>query len=364
MLKNIVLNLYEWYKFFRRKYHYSKELKGRNISKLTKKEYLQVRQFYTQIGFNFKFNYRWFEYYKYYNGYISPYYLPKDLWKYMEPILNPVKYRFFQHKGLLNRFLDKIYLPLIYVNKMFGVIYDTDYNIITEQQAIEILIKKDKFIFKPTKGTGGGKGVELLEFVGKDDEYREKILKKIISGDNFVCQEVIVPSKKISKYNRYDKTVNTIRCFTLCLNGVVSVLSSYMRMGGYDVINDNVSMGTKTNFDEDTASSYVGVKSNGELNEFALTRINMNKKQYKSPSGILLSGERLDFYEKVKSVVIAQHEKLPMLGFVAWDITIDDNDNIRIIEINLDSQDIEDHHIFNGAIFEARFNELIEYLKK
>ena len=50
-----------------------------------------------------------------------------------------------------------------------------------------------------------------------------------------------------------------------------------------------------------------------------------------------------------------------MLGFIAWDFTIDANNQPRVIEINLDSQDVDDHHIFNGAVFKPYLQDIIHY---
>lgn len=312
---------------------------------------------------NLKFNLDWFAHYKFYRGDVEVRSVPKDLWMYMERSLNPVKYRLLQHKGMLHRIIDKKYLPVTIINKMFGVILDENDNVVSEADAIERLISHNAFVYKPTVHTGGGKGVELVAFDSDNMDDRKRKIEPMIRKDNFICQDLISCSGLLTRYNKYEVTVNTIRCFSFYMNGQVSVLSSYMRMGGGKTINDNVCLKTAHNNELDTASCYVGIREDGTLCDFAVNMISNYQKHFKSPSGLLLKGEKIGFYDRIKESVISLHKHLPMLKFIAWDITLDSDDNIRIIEINLDSQDIEDHHIFNGAIFASRFEELCDYVR-
>ena len=84
--------------------------------------------------------------------------------------LNPKKYRIIQNKNLLHKFIDKSFLPITIVNKINGVLFDKEDNKITEDEAVELLSKYEKFVFKPTLKTGGGKGVELINVDNNDTE--------------------------------------------------------------------------------------------------------------------------------------------------------------------------------------------------
>ena len=281
----------------------------------------------------------------------------------MEMSLNPKRYRIIQSKGILHKFIDKQYLPVTIVNKINGILFDKDDKILTKEEAIVLLSCMDKFVYKPTIGTGGGKGVELIELKNMESDFRRERCETLInSSQNFICQEVLQCSPIISKYNRYASTVNSIRCFTLNLNGKISVISSYLRMSYSDTVKDNVgaSVSHKAGNNID-GGAFVGVGHDGALSSFGMNR--NYEKIFESPSGIILKGERLEFYDKICETATYIHSKLPMLGFIAFDMTIDINENVRVIEINLDSQDIEDHHIFNGAVFKDRMPELITYVR-
>ena len=339
------------------------DLASRPKTPLTQDEKDAIYAAYKPFHLLKNFDLGWFEAYKYFQGKAEAKSIPEDFWKLYEYVLNPRRYQMIQHKGLLHRFLPKQILPSTLVNKMFGVLYDCNDTVITEQQAYDILDKSANFLYKPNLGTGGGKGLKEIDLRDKCDSDRKSILQDILSGDHFICQELLEGSPKMTRFNYNPRTVNTIRCITLLLNGKASVVSSYLRMSAGNTVNDNVSFSTKTNLNSETANCYVGIHPDGTLHEFGLCRIDRTRKFYKSPSGIVFKGERLDFYDQIKETLIGLHQHLPMLAFIAWDVTVDKDDNIRIIEINLNAQDIDDHHLFNGAVFADRFDELMAFIE-
>ena len=356
MILEILNNL----KYRRIKNRYDKTLRNLPQIKLTSNEKNCIVRLFKPL--NIPVNPNWGGYYKYYLSHYEPLCITPDVWKYMEMSLNPKKYRIIQNKGILHKFIDKRYLPVTIINKINGIVFDQDDNILTKEEAIIILSRYEAFVYKPTVGTGGGKGVELVELKNLDREFKRERCEKLINGSqNFICQEVLQCSTKISKYNRYESTVNSIRCFTLNLNGKVSVISSYLRMSYSNTVKDNVGASVSHKAGNiEGGGAFVGVRQDGTLSTFGLNR--NYEKIFESPSGIILKGERLNFYDKICETATAIHSKLPMLGFIAFDMTIDISENVRVIEINLDSQDIEDHHIFNGAVFKERLPELLDYV--
>lgn len=361
----MIRSLFHKFLIYRRSVIYKNGLKQRLSTmpkaSLTREEIKAIKRQYDPL--HLAYDLQWFKYYKFYRGVADPYFVPRDIWKTFELSLNPKEYRFIQCKSMLHHFIDKKYLPETIINKFHGFIYDANDCILTGQEAAELLEQHEQFVYKPTDHTGGGRGVKLVEW--KQIEDKEQYIKEILKSDNFICQALIRPSKRISRFNNGDKTVNTVRCFTLCMEGKVSVISGFMRMGGGETFNDNASCKDKANLNPKTANCYVGIHpADGSLNEFALYAVDLFTKYYYSPSGLLLKDEKLDFWDDITSVAISQHKKLPMLGFIAWDFTLDENNQPRIIEINLDSQDVDDHHIFNGAIFKDYLHNIIEFTKQ
>lgn len=357
MIKSLLHRLIIYRRSLIYKLHLKKRLSTMPKAKLTRDEIRAIRRNYAPL--HLPYDLQWFEYYKFYRGEVDPYFVPRDIWQHFELSLNPKEVRFIQNKATLHHFIDKKYLPVTIINKFHGFIYDKDDKVISNEEAKSLLLNQKSFVFKPTDHTGGGIGVQLIE-LGKI-ENKEQFVSDLLQKDFFICQVPIKPSKRITRFNNGDTTVNTVRCFTLCLNGEVHVISGFMRMGGGQTFNDNVCAKTKINNNPKLANGYVGIKPDGHLNEFALYAMDLMQKYFYSPSGLILKDEKLDFWEDVKALAVELHKKLPMLGFIAWDFTIDSDDNLKIIEINLDSQDVDDHHIFNGAVFKPYFDDIVAY---
>lgn len=311
---------------------------------LTIMEKQEVDEVWSKFGV--KYNYDWFAFYKSFENGFSPFFIPQDIWNHMEVILNPVMYRtLLAHKGFLHKFIDRKYLPETLVNVIEGFIYDENDQIISKESAKNILLSSHDFVKKNSTSSGGGAGVIFYDSL-KISEYISEVLT---TDYDFICQKTLMISEELSRYNTF--SVNTVRIVTLNLNNQITVVSSYMRMSASQRRNDNVC----------TGGLYIGVKEDGKLHDYAL---NGNfQRFYEAPSGVIFKGERIQSYGLMKEIVIEQHRKLPFLKFVAWDVTIDVDGNIRIIEMNLDSQNLEYHQPFNGPFFGKRTGEIIDYIK-
>ena len=57
------------------------------------------------------------------------------------------------------------------------------------------------------------------------------------------------------------------------------------------------------------------------------------------------------------------HKNFPLAKLIAWDIAIDVNNDIKVIEINLNNGDVYWHQLYNGPLFGRRIDEVIEYIK-
>ena len=144
--------------------------------------------------------------------------------------------------------------------------------------------------------------------------------------------------------------MNTIRLLSLNLNGRISVLSAFLRMGNKGMHVDNLSSG----------GILVGIKSDGSLHDYALDK-NLNK-LYVSPSGINFEGTHLSSYSFVRDYALQHHKDFPLANLIAWDFAIDEKDNVIVLEINLDSGEIQFHQMFNGPLFGDRTEEVIDYV--
>lgn len=69
-------------------------------------------------------------------------------------------------------------------------------------------------------------------------------------------------------------------------------------------------------------------------------------------------------WDYITKAVIGFHKHIPYANLIGWDITINKNGVPIVIEINLDSAEIEAHQIFNGQIFGERLEEVNNYIEK
>ena len=88
------------------------------------------------------------------------------------------------------------------------------------------------------------------------------------------------------------------------------------------------------------------------------------RKKYESPTGVEFAGIIVPEFSQIKQKIIDFHKKIPFANLIGWDVTIDEQGNPIVIEVNLDSALIETHQVFNGPVFGERFNEVREYIEK
>ncbi len=353
MIKNFIKN-YINKKLYRRKalryvnvahsYLKTKDLKNYDLEKedcnLIDKMWSDLR---CDLG---RKTYDWHKFYKGFVGHFDVRYIPSDIYNPLcEYTFNERRYSLFlQHKSMLRTFINKGNRIKSIVDLIDGVFYDDEFNIISTEEVKQRLKKVTvPIIVKPSIGSGGGRRVEYLK------DGLEVDLNRYIKAGDFSFQYFFDEGYDLKRFN--EDTVNTIRMITLNLNGKVSVLSSFLRMGKSGMRIDNLSSG----------GMLIGINQNGYLADFALDK-NLDKIE-KSPSGIVFKGEHLSSYQKIVDFALANHSHIPLAKLIAWDFAVNKNNDPIVIEINLDSGEIQFHQIYNGPLFGDRTDEVIEYVK-
>lgn len=290
--------------------------------------------------------YIWHKFYKGFVGHFNPRYIPSDIYNpIIEYTLNERRYSIFlQHKSMLRNFINRENRIEPIVDLIDGVFYSDELDIISKAKAEQILKQiNSPIIVKPSIGSGGGQKVEYFEqgsIINVD---------KFIDLGDFSFQKYFKEGDDLNRFN--PDTVNTIRMITLNLNGTCSVLSSFLRIGKGGMKIDNLSAG----------GMLVGVDRYGNLADHALDK-NLNR-FFQSPSGISFKGVQLSSYKTIEDFALKSHPHFPLAKLIAWDFTIDINGKPIVIEINLDSGEIQFHQIYNGPLFGERTEEVIKYVK-
>ncbi|MUJ26426.1 hypothetical protein GNP73_00305 [Aliivibrio fischeri] len=278
------------------------------------------------------------------SGVKSEYYVPETFfYNNLECKVNDFSLSsYFEHKGYLDKILMTNTVPSL-INCMSGVMY-SGFNVIGFDE-IEELFKdyNNELVIKRSIGTGGGKSVEI----GIYSDIKCYIKEYYESGYDFIIQNRLSQHPELEKYNQ--SSLNTIRMLTLSIDGNVNLLSSVFRMGNGGKIDNSASGGIS-----------IGMSDSGVLNDFAIDH-DFNK-FYEHPLSKIsfLGKDKIPFFYDMKDLVILKHKELKSHDLVSWDLTVDDDGYISIIEFNVVWSEINFHQANNGPIFE----NYIEYLNR
>lgn len=285
-----------------------------------------------------------FAFYKYFHHSVNIDIVPSDFYYNCQLALNKKwSLNFLSHKANLHLFVPENNRPKTIVYDVNNHLYDATNKVLTKEEAFELLSNRKEFVVKQCLFTGGGKGVKKLQTPSDEQIY------KILSGSDFIVQEIVAQHDFFSNLNA--SSVNTIRMETLNLNGTTSVLSSFIRIGPKGSFLDNIS---------GREGMVVGVDNNGVFSSFGL-----NKDYdvvYESSMGKKFEGLIIPNYDKIMSTVMEFHKQFPLVNLINWDVAIDKEGIVKIIEINLNAMNPLYHQIFNGPIFKGRTQEVIDYV--
>lgn len=316
--KDYIAEWVEVYKMVRRAPAY-----GRKLSKDQKE---QARALWGWYGFNIPLV--WHRKYYGYSDRYDPNFFPEILYTTkLDQIMNlPLYTRALSDKNLISflyqraeRVCPFIKLPMMVCGCSNGYwSYKNEPS--TEVAVLEALRHlKDQYIIKPSIGESSGHGVEKITF-SEDDATNRAILSRY--SKIFVVQECIQQHETFAELHR--ESVNTVRIMTYRLNGEIKHCPIIIRIGTGKSHLDNAHAG----------GMYIAVSDDGYLGEFALC--NYKERIYSHPdSGIVFQKYRVAGMEKVIIAAEELHKCLPMIGIVNWDLVVDSDENIEIIEGNL-----------------------------
>lgn len=307
----------------------------------------------------FKPSTKYLEIYSSVSGKISIDYIPENLYyAIVEPSLNNRIYAAaYSDKNFYERFLPDYadIFPKTVLRGINSVHYNESYKTIqlNKSELIRILDPKKDYIIKPAVETSGGNNFHLFE-APKDtnnlNSFYEYVFKKILSFNyNFVFQERIIPSKWFGYFN--STSLNTIRLFTYrsvrTNDSIVS--NSVLRFGKPGSLVDNQAAGGLT----------CGISDDGVLGLFAIDK--MGQKYFDLKPIIEHGGKIIPKYQQMKDLVrnIAVH--FPYHRLLGFDVTVDEFDKIKVLEINCKNIEINFLQMNNGPLFAEYNREIIEY---
>lgn len=288
-----------------------------------------------------KISNRWHRLYQSANGVFDVSYFPEILYSTkLEPKLNQLDLaNVLQDKSMIEVLygtIPGISFPRTIVLNCSGIYYDSTRNLIDKQEAMALLYNAGKVVIKPIKGGSSGRGVCVLEIengVGQDQLSVEEIISRY--GVDFIVQEYLKQNRLLS--NVYSHSVNTIRIVTYILNDCINHLPIAIRVGARGNRVDNIHAG----------GIAIGISDSGELNSIGYD--NDNRKYIRHPdTGVVFRGYTLPFIQDIIDSAYSVHSKTPHIGIASWDFTVDDRDQVVLIESNLVGQSIWFPQIVNA----------------
>lgn len=298
------------------------------------------------------------------SGVFKPEYEPFEVCMHVQNTLSPSKLQiYFDDKGLYRQLLHGFCIPNRVAECVNGVyilpeIASWGGKEVTFNDFIKRLQNVEDCIIKPSKGTDGGNGVLSFDVInGRVNDAKEDIrtfIDKYQSkyGNNFVIEEKIHECDNLQCLN--PTSCNTLRVHTYRNRDKQEILflSSYIRIGKLGKVVDNAYSG-----------GYCGrISQDGYLDR--IVRVYPYYKGTKTESGIDVSHYKIESFEKIVSTVLNAHSLLPMFDLVGWDVTVDKEGNVVIIEFNPNPDVRIEQCVFDTTCLGKRQKEIVKRVYK
>lgn len=319
--------------------------KDGEFPELTRGEQEEIASFWKKYGISLS-SYEWHQYYYGKSGIKDPRFVPDDVFhRLIRPHMNDV--------GLAAAWSDKAYTDWVVrdvhtvcsvVRCVNGRLLDGDFKLIDTKTAGRIMNLYDFLVIKPTMYTDTGKNVMLLNAPFKIEE----ILKQY--GKFFVVQLPMKQHPDLAKLN--ESSVNTIRIDTVLFDQKAHATSAFIKVGQPGQFADNGG-GEKRIF--------IGIRD-GKFTDFAFDH-DCNK-FYTIPSGYEFAGKKVPFFQEMCAAVEKAHSYIPHFGLAFWDVSVDQNGEPTIVEMNLRYPDSYVPQVGSGPFFGNYTEEVLDYLCK
>ncbi len=214
-----------------------------------------------------------------------------------------------------------------------GLWFDTNYNIVTKDKVEKILKIEGGGIFKSDTSVQG-KGVKMIS----QSQFNMVDIQNMGNG---VLQKFI---RQHDFYNKIiDQSVATLRLTTAIDNeGIINLVAAYLRVGSN---NDKIVK----------SASHIRIPvnlNNGELDRMGYTTDwkTIDKHPY---TGFVFQGKTVPLYNQCVKIIKDLHKKLPYVRIIGWDLIVNNNNEVKLMEWNGSHNDIKFSEATQGPIFKG-----------
>ena len=330
-IKQSISKVYKSYVGFRQKQKHINYIDAMRedceIRSLSDEQIREIKHLYKK-NFNVDVNIKWHEYYSSVNGIYSPEYIPTYLY-YAKicPVMNPSRLMaMYSDKNMIDKMVPSARTPQTYVKNINGYFYING-SPATLEEAIKICNDLEDAIIKHSTETSQGKSVTRFSSTSgvayvKNDKSSLSVEDLLQSyGKNYIVQAAIQQGDKMASLN--PTSLNTIRITTYKRKSDVVVLFTVVRMGRKNAVVDNASAG----------GLYCGVMPDGRLKKEAYTLTPFSRATA-SDNGVVFENFVIPKYDEMLSLVKKWHNELPYAKFIGWDLAVDRDENVVLVEIN------------------------------
>ena len=161
----------------------------------------EIKNFYASFGFN-NIKTDWHSYIYSVSGQYSPLMIPENFFHgVLERLYNTgIMYYAWEDKAFMPFILSSVKFPETIFSNVNGYYFDKNGEMITHQQAKDLILESESVFAKPTIKSGGGNNAMLIE----NGDY-EKVFNNL--QKNYIVQKKIVQSKETAVLN--PSSVNT-----------------------------------------------------------------------------------------------------------------------------------------------------------
>lgn len=361
LIKKLLIGVYNYKrtKVFRRKIN--SIYKGlKNVNKSWDNEKLSIHRIkWGRLKSNISV--KWYKVFSSVIGFEDENFIPEDIYyTVVEPCLNDKQLnKAYADKNRYTELYGCNLFPESLIHNIDGVYYNKDFKYIDFTNSTIDSWRNNyiKLIIKPAIDTGGGKAVTL--FTLHNNTYLNS-KKEVLSFEwlynqfesNFIIQPFINQHDFFEKFNA--DSINTVRIFTYrsVKSNNVTLLHSLLRVGRKGSHVDNQASGGFS----------CGINEKGKLNNFA---VNKYGERFNYLNDIDLNQEIIvPFYSEMIQLTTSLAKNNRYARLLGFDVYVDANNAVRLIEINNLNNEINFYQMNNGSLFGDYTDEVIEYCTK
>ena len=312
--------VFEWTDIFRKRSLYQ------NIQ--WTREQKEAFDQYWKKNYGKKISPRWHKLYQSINGTFDAAYLPDVIYStVVEPRIVP----YYVGKTLSDKAIAEIFakavavkIPKTIVLNSYGIFYNSNREVISQKDAVELLRKENVVVMKPTIGSSSGNGVQVIDITDWDDKKIINLLEQ--NGKNYIFQEKITQHDTFAAL--HPQSINTIRLTTIATRNGVKHWPLVVRIGRGNSAVDNIHAG----------GLGAGVSDDGKLKEKAYGLGNCDRKETytKHPdTGVVFLNYQLEGIPRMIQEACMLHGHVPGVGAISWDFTVSKEGDPIMIEANM-----------------------------